>query len=879
MGTPIPPVALTDQCTITYNNTLYVYSPEALQSLPLEPNAQWNQEPMGVSLTGATCLLGGVDGDNSKPALYVVGGSTNSTSVQYSGLQRYSIQDKTWHSITPQVTVTENRQRHGAAYMLDTSTILVYGGSQNGDSDPSTQTFLIATYPPYDVMSFQSEAPPVVDPIMLPWDDGHVGMVGGGSTNVGVWRFGVDEGWTDVGVTLPNPLPGPTVAQCALLTLDDQSKILETFDLSQSPNVVTSNVLLQPGGSPAPFGETVGGSTTTTAPASSTSLASSRSRKRKRDVVLSNFPVYNSTFAPTTTRSGFSLSQGSNGLIVIAGGSSSGQVAIFNQTANGWLNASQLLNPQGKSQTVIAGPSSTTSSTATPTSSPTAGTSPVHPSKSHPLTLLGVVLGAICGFAAILIILLLLLRYLKRSRNLKMQRQRDGYPGEKRRAHGRSDTEDIPLSRNGQPMGKSPVSSTIYQGDDPTLSAGRADFKNSHGRTLSSASNKLKLDPIQSSHISFGPAMFSKPKEKSPLTISRPIMQDPASEILARPKTDNSQANTEPSQSSGTIDLAKTIGASHRKTDEGWSTYFQGNNVVNLTGDRPSFMSNNSRPGSSSSRNSKRGSYWPDPGLAAAAAPVAAAINAPFKPTPSNLRDSSGHMLSAISVPMGSPKLEHSASYRNDTGLVVSDGVHGKISSASSTSDDNDDYEPVEYGRAGEAYSSGIPEGGAYSSGIPESVHELPAWTPVGNTWSGPVQRQFRSRGSSTSDFTSSVLNPPYAAAVSNEANIHGFPMPNPTIRKVGLQSADQPKALPQIQHPTAAHFAATIPNQPVVLPPTRPSRPEENRDYFGLNFGRTHENTNTDVSWLNLGTPQGSNTPHETPGSITTHETPGAPR
>jgi hypothetical protein len=661
------------------------------------------------------------------------------------------------------------------------------------------------------------------------------------------------------------------------LTLDDQSKILETFDLSQSPNVVTSNVLLQPGGSPAPFGETVGGSTTTTAPASSTSLASPRSRKRKRDVVLSNFPVYNSTFAPTTTRSGFSLSQGSNGLVVIAGGSSSGQVAIFNQTANGWLNASQLLNPQGKSQTVIAGPSSTTSFTATPTSSQTAGASPVQPSKHHSLTLLGVVLGAICGFAAILIILLLLLRYLKRSRNLKMQRQRDGYPGEKRRGHGRSDTEDIPLSRNGQPMGKSPVSSTIYQGVDPILSAGRADFKMSHGRTPSSASNKLKLDPIQSSHISFGPAMFSKPKEKSPLTISRPILQDPTAEIQAQPKMDNAQANTEPSQSSGTVDLAKSIGASHRKTDEGWSTYFQGNNVVNLTGDRPSFMSNNSRPGSSSSRNSKRGSYWPDPGLAAPAAPVAAAINAPFKPTPSNLRDSSGHVLA--SVPMGSPKLEHSASYRNSSGLVVSDGVHGKISSASSTTDDDDDYEPVEYDTTGGAYSSGIPEGGPYSSGIPESVHELPAWTPVGNTWSGPVQRQFRSRGSSTSDFNSSVLNPPYATAVSNEPNIHGFPMPNPTTRQVGLPLAGQPQAQPHIQHPTAAHFAATIPNQPAALLPTRPSRPEENRDYFGPNFSRMHENTNTDVSWLNLGTTPVAATPGDTPGSITPHETPGASR
>ena len=848
MGTPVPPVTLTDPCSIIYNNTLYAYSPDALQSLPLQPNAQWSQEPMGVSLTGATCLLGGVDGDNSKPALYVVGGSTNSSSVHYTGLQRYSIQDKTWHTIAPLVTVTQNRRHHGAAYMLDTSTILVYGGSQNGDSDPSTQTFLMATYPPYDVQSYQSPAPPVVDPIVMPWDNGHVGMVGGSATNVHVWRFGVDEGWTDVGVTLPNPLPDHTVAQCTLLTLDDQSKILETFDLSQSPNVVRRNVLLQPGGSPAPSGETVGGSTTmTTASVSSTSPASPRSRKRKRDVVLSNLPAYNSTLAPMTTRSRFSLSQGSNGLVVVAGGSSSDQVAIFNQTANGWIDAAQLLNPQGKSETVGAGPSNAASSTTTPTSSQTAGASPGHSTKSHPLTLLGVVLGAICGFAALLIVLLLLLRYLKRSRHLKTQRQRDSYFGEKE-GHGRSDTDDTglqPLSKKGQPMGRSPVPSTIHPGIDPILSAGRAEFKKSHSRNTSAVSNRLKLDPIQSSHISFGPGMFSKPREKSPLTISNPIMQEPEAEIQPRAKMETSHTFTEPSQtSSGTMDLARTIGvgASHRKTDEGWSTYFQGNNVVDLTGGRPSYMSNTSRPSSSLSRNSNRGSYWPAPDSIAAPAPTAAAISAPFMSTRSNLRDSSGNMLAANSVAMGSPRLEHSASYRNGTGLVVSDAMHGKISSASSTTDENDEYEPVDYEKMG----------GAYSSGIPESVHELPAWTPVGNTWSGPVQRQFRSRGSSTSTSTNSVLNPPYAAAVSKETSIHGFPMPNPTVRQIGPQVAQERRGLPQIQHPPAAHFAATVTPQPAA--PSRPARPDENRDYFGPNVGRVHETANTDVSWLNLG-------------------------
>ena len=326
------------------------------------------------------------------------------------------------------------------------------------------------------------------------------------------------------------------------------------------------------------------------------------------------------------------------------------------------------------------------------------------------------------------------------------------------------------------------------------------------------------------------------------------IPLEPAAEIQTPPRTATSQAYTLPSVSSGTTDLAKTVGASHRKTDEGWSTYFQGNNAINLTGARPSFMSSDSRPGSSSSRNSKGGSYWPDPNLATPTPPMAATNAAtPFKPTPSNLRDSSGHMLAASSVPMGSPKFNHSASYRLDTGLTVSDAMHGKISSASSTTDDdNDDYEPVDYKNMG----------AAYSSGIPESVHELPSWTPVGNTWSGPVQRPARSRGNSTSDFTNNVLHPYYAAVDGKEPNLHSFPMPNSTTQQVVRQDPESSNAMPRIQHPTAAHFAAI--GTPQSFAPPHPIRPQETRDYFGPNASRTRDTTNTDVSWLNLGTPAG---------------------
>src|SRR5271168_3882014 len=123
MAPPSPPVALKNHCSVIYNNVLYVYSPDAFQILPLEPNTQWSREPNGVSVTGATCVLGGLDGDNSKPALYVVGGATNSSFTSYPGLQRYSILDKLWQTITPIVPVTQNRLRPGTAYLNASSAI------------------------------------------------------------------------------------------------------------------------------------------------------------------------------------------------------------------------------------------------------------------------------------------------------------------------------------------------------------------------------------------------------------------------------------------------------------------------------------------------------------------------------------------------------------------------------------------------------------------------------------------------------------------------------------------------------------------------------------------------------------------------------------
>ena len=835
-------MALKGQCSIIYNNTLYVYSPNALQSIPLQTNAQWSQEPMGVSVTGATCLYGGIDGDQTKPAMYIIGGAANSSMSQYPGLQRFALEDKTWKTITPLVTVTQNRKHHGTGFMSDTSTILVYGGDQNGDSNPSTQTFLLDTFPPYAAQSYQSDAPPVVDPTMLPWDTGHVGMVGGSTTNQAVWRFGVDEGWEYAGVTLPKPLPSNSISQSSLINLDDDSKILQTFDFSQSPNTVTSNVLLGPGGQPAPFGETVGGP------------SSSKSRKRKRQSTLGNFPTYNSTSAPTQTRNGASLVQGQDGTIVIVGGSTTNSLEVYNQTTNAWLDASQFFNPSGKQQNPIQSLSSSTSPTSSATSSstasPTAAASSGHPSKSHTLTILGAVLGAVCGFAAILILLLLLLRYLKRSRQQRDQMRRDTRPPDKK-GHARSSTEDTtlqPFSKEGQPMGRSQIPSAV---DSVAMFGPKSEPKRTHARNASSVSNRL--NPVNNTtHIGLVPGVFGgKQRDKSPLAISRPILQDPPAEIEQRADRNPSLPTTSHSGRSVSATGAPQIDlpiTSDRKMGEGWSTYFSGSNVAGLPEPSRPFSSNGSRPGSSSSnksRNSKRGSYWPTP----------EGVRASSKLGPMQVRDNEGNILAANSVAIGSPKFEHSASNsRSHEGLIVKEPMQGKISRASSVTDENVDKDAPDYDKIGDAYSSGIPA----------SINEVPAWTPVGNTWSGPVQRQYRSRSSTAS----SIYNDPRTSATTHNTSIlsggvpstgiPSFPMPGQNFRHVSRRSDGTN------EQPAPIHYATTVRPQP-----SRPLRPSE-RDYFAGSNRFPHapppeppsdpRSISNDVSWLNLGTPSDSN-------------------
>lgn len=543
MVVPAPPVPLDGHCSIIYNGILYTYQANAFQSLDLQDGATWTQLPMGVPTNGSTCVEGTYNNDD---ALIVVGGSTSTSN--YKGIQSYSFSTKTWTSQTPLDAVVANRVDHGTAYLQQSSSILVYAGTQNNDYGPSSQTFVVQTTPPYNVEAFNSIAPPVVSPLVLPFNTTHALMLGGSSTNTKLFTFGPTEGWHQLDVSLPNVLRDSSMVQAAILDGSDGSKVLEVFDFSTSPNQI-STLLLQ----------------NTTNASSSSKRTYSRfvhhpAKRRKRDTTLADRPAYNNTLAPQETRTGYSLAEDSKtGLIIASGGNSQDPLAIFNQTGNQWIDPNQFFGnepvPSSSSSTPTAAPTGTgASSTASP--SQQAANTKV---RNKSLTILGGVLGGVFGIAALLLILLLLLRYCRRRRNKKQQNQANSYALEDKaemdfrdvgadfmkEAGGSFDNRQHRRSKSDK-SGAS-VSNVRPQGAE-------------RGGAVSSQSKRALLHNPGDSAGSAHSFWSRKSPEKSPPTISAPIMGPPIEETLRT----SPDPRTDP------------------RADTGWSRYFINNNSKEL---------------------------------------------------------------------------------------------------------------------------------------------------------------------------------------------------------------------------------------------------------------------------------------------------------
>ena len=542
MVVPAPPVPLNGQCSIIYNGVLYTYQADAFQSLALQDGATWTQLPMGVPTNGSTCVQGTYNNDN---ALIVIGGSTSTSN--YQGIQSFSFSTSKWTSQTPLDPVAANRVEHGTAYLQQSSSILMYAGTQNNDYEPSSQTFLIQTTSPYNVQAFDSFAPPVVSPLVLPFNTTHALMLGGGSTNTKLFTFGPVEGWQQLNVSLQNGLRDSSMVQATILDGSDGSKVLEIFDFSVSPNQI-STLLLQ----------------NATDTSSSTKRSYTRSahhpaKRRKRDTTLADRPAYNNTLAPQQTRTGYSLAEDpKSGLIVASGGNSQDPLAIFNQTGNQWVDPNQFFGNEAASSSTSSTP--TTSATGTPasgTASPSQQAANTNV-RNKSLTILGGVLGGVFGLAALLVILLLLLRYCRRKREKRRAQQANSYALEDK---AEMDFRDVGADFMKEAGGSFDERQHRRNRSDKSGASVNANAKaQERGGAASSQSKRALLHHPGESAGSAHSFWSRRSPERSPPTISAPMMGPPIEETLRT----SPDPRTDP------------------RTDTGWSRYFTENNSKEL---------------------------------------------------------------------------------------------------------------------------------------------------------------------------------------------------------------------------------------------------------------------------------------------------------
>jgi hypothetical protein len=733
MPPPSPPVALHDHCSVIYENTLYVYSPDAFQSLQLSEGAHWAILPMGISATGAVCVEAVSQTNSSQAALYVVGGSTNSPADGYSGLQRYLFAEKKWETISPTVHVTSERRSHGAVYLESSSNILIYAGTQDGDVQrASSQTFLISTLPPYSVTSYSSAgAPPLISPILLRWDQSRAVLLGGNEENKRVFTFDPQSGWMDLGVTLDQGLPGISQVQAVIVNRSDGSKILQAFNMDVSPNTV-KRTCLQCSGTPPPQ------PTVTPAINLKRKLTALRARRRKRDATLADWPPYNGTLAPKVTRTGYSIAQGLTGLVVVTGGNQEDPLCMFNSTGNEWINATDFLVGEEavvsvQSVPTSAVPGSVQTPSSTSSSSPSGSATAVSGSDSGKTKLpiiLGSALGAIAGVGVILAFILLFLRW--------RQKKRDHFAaGHLRRASGPGEKDRMSFADRGASfmreaggfMSHSHHNSINSQSSRAIITGGA--FRG-HKRGLFSKSNS-----------SFGSGIFSKgSRNKSSLNVGVPG-PGPNEKGVSFALTNTKAAPTASAHApiAPIPRVPNSTDGSGKQRSSGWSRYFSGNPGMNLI-----HMNSGRSTYTEGSRSSDSHSQYSETRVTSQRLRESMTV-----PPLHYGRFSSGENLN--NVPSASPTIRDSATEHRGTGLALTDGLSAEVRR-------NGSFSTVS--------SAGRED--AFSSGIPASIHEPMPWSPVA--------RRERDERATSSVYTDSARN----TTIQRESAITMFPMPGPNV-------------------------------------------------------------------------------------------------
>ncbi|KAJ2972095.1 hypothetical protein NQ176_g7352 [Zarea fungicola] len=432
MPVPKPKVAsvLDGACSVIVGNTLYSYSPNGFVSLDLEENAEWKTLSSDFQVQGAACAGKNLH-DPASASLFVVGGY--SSDPTHTGVMEYQFAAAKWQSLKPTTDVAKNRRGHSVVYNNATQVIVMFSGTVNSDvgaaPGASGEVFKILTTGNYQV---ESSPPPgtmgksfSIKPMLFPWGEGaDIALVSGPQDNGNIYLLNASMGaqgasadWRHVSNTEESWASDSAAISGTMVLGADGSMTLLKFDMSRSPNQMIR----------IPVGEAKDQHPIQPAVAVS-----------KRSLSLDNWPTYNATDAPSVTRNGYSLAQGTNGMVVMSGGNSDDPVAIFNVEKNSWVNAAALLgdgtqkaldttttstssststSTSTASSTFTTSISSATSSTATatPTQTSVGATDDKHGPSSN--VILGITLGTIAGFLALLLVILLLLKRRKRRMN------------------------------------------------------------------------------------------------------------------------------------------------------------------------------------------------------------------------------------------------------------------------------------------------------------------------------------------------------------------------------------------------------------------------------------------------------------------------------
>jgi len=685
---PTPKVPLKDICSVIFNNTLYTYSADAFQALPLTPGAEWKQLPQGEKVAGGVCV-GSTPGDASKAAFFVVGGK--GVTKGYHGVQKYSYLTGKWESITLPQPVTQDRLWHAAAYINSTDSILVYAGSQDGSKLPSSQTFTIGASAPHTVLAFESAASPAINPILLPWSPNQVALIGGNTWNNKVMLFSPETKWVESGASLVEPMMKDTSAvKAAIMTGDDGSKSLYTFDMTVSPNLVRRTVLLTAPGAPV-----------------------QNSKPLKREVTsltAGAWPEYNATLAPTETRAGFSLAQGPNGLVVASGGNDLDVLCMFDARENTWKNATAVL-AQAQLFVSETSPMSTSSSMtlATSTSPPTgtlaggasstaaAGGASYTPSGTPTNTVLAAVLGSIFGLAMVLFGL-----YICIQRKRKQQAHMEA--GHNRRASGVSSDEKSGVGYSSNSYPHPPGGAGTFRGhqaqDSHSSFSSMAILMGRLNQQKPAVQSPPSRNTSQNSKRGSTDSTFKAFKS----TISKPIPQSTQAAMTARaPPPDivmrdekgvsfhPDTAEPRPRSPSAAAAIDQQGGA---RRSSGWNRYWSGGSALGLLG----FGGGNGNGNNGSNGVSKRGT-------------VVSEASSRYSNTAHRITQDSA---TVPPLQIYEPRASFSRVVSRSPTIAQHDerlkeGLRGQIET----------QRPI----------SGVSSVSGYSSGIPASVHE--AWDPT----------------------------------------------------------------------------------------------------------------------------------------------------